>query len=153
MSEFYTKTKSGKYIPITFKEIVTKDWENKLISVRIGSDEYPAEESEIEETLDGLSEADALDSLENTSFLISLHSLDFEVIGSLKEISEKYIAIKVIGGDDLTKIGSLQKSAKEQLRGKTKKVVVLPSPITVDEYAKVKEVLQRLEVRRSRRSR
>ena len=153
MSEFYTKTKSGKYIPITFKEIVTKDWENKLISVRIGSDEYPAEESEIEETLDGLSEADALDSLENTSFLISLHSLDFEVIGNLKEISEKYIAIKVTGGDDLAKIGSLQKSAKEQLRGKTKKVVVLPSPITVDEYAKVKEVLQRLEVRRSRRSR
>ena len=153
MSEFYTKTKNGRYVPITFKEIVTKDWENKLISVRIGSDEYPAEESEIEETLDGLSEADALDSLENTSFLISLHSLDFEVIGSLKEISEKYIAIKVTGGDDLAKIGSLQKSAKEQLRGKTKKVVVLPSPITVDEYAKVKEVLQRLEVRRSRRSR
>lgn len=153
MSEFYTKTKNGKYVPITFKKIITKDWENKLVAVRIGSDEYPANESEIEETLDSLNDADALEMLENTSFLISLHSLNFEVVGSAKEIGEKYVAISVTGSDDLSKLGSLQKQAKEQLRGKTKKVVVLPSPITVEEYAKVKEVLKRLEVRRSRRSR
>ena len=75
------------------------------------------------------------------------------MLGTLKEIGEKYIAISVKSGDDLSKIGSLQKNAKEQLRGKAKKSVVLPSPITVEAYAKVKEVLQRLEVRRSRRSR
>ncbi len=153
MTTFYTKTKKGKYIPITFKEIITKDWENKLVAVRIGSDEHPAEESEIEETLDSLNDADALETLENTSFLISLHSLDFEIIGSLKEIGQKYIAVKVTGGDDFSKLGPLQKQAKEQLRGKTKKVVILPTPVTVEEFAKVREVLKRLEVRRARRSR
>jgi hypothetical protein len=104
-------------------------------------------------TVTGESVEDALDTLENTSFLISLHNLNFEVMGSLKEIGEKYISISITASDDLSKIGSLQKAAKEQLRGKAKKVVVLPSPITVEEYSKVKEVLQRLEVRRSRRSR
>lgn len=153
MSEFYTKTKNGKYIPITFREIITKDWENKLIAVRIGSDEHPAEESEIEETLDSLNDADALETLENTSFLISLHNLGFEVVGSLKEIGEKYISVRVTGGDDLSKLGSLQKAAREQLRGKTKKVITLPAPISVEEYAKVREVLKRLQVRRARRSR
>lgn len=153
MSEFYTKTKNGKYIPVTFKEIITKNWENKLIAVRIGSDEYPADESEIEETLDSLNDADALEALENTSFLISLHSLDFEVVGSLKEIGEKYISVKVTGNDDLSKIGSLQKAAKEQLRGKTKKVVILPAPLTVKEYAETVEILERLKTRRARRSR
>ena len=150
---FYTKTKSGKYIPISFEEIVTKNWENKLVAVRIGSDEYPAEEDEIEETLESLSDADALDDLEGTSFLVSLHNLEFEVMGSLKEISEKHIAVQVTSSDDLSKLGSLQKIAKEQLRGKVKKVITLPVPITVEEYAKVREVLKRLEVRRARRSR
>lgn len=153
MGKFYTKKRDGTYLPITFKEIITKDWENKLISVRIGSDEHPAEESEIEETLDGINDADALESLENTSFLISLHNIEFEILGSLKEIEEKYIAVRVNGDDDLTKLGPLQKSAKEQLRGKTKKVIFLPTPISVKEYSDAKEVLKRLETRRNRRSR
>ena len=153
MSEFYTKTKGGKYIPITFKKIITKDWENRVIVVRIGSDEHPAPAEELTETLDSLDNIDALETLENTSFLVSLHSIDFEIIGSVKEMSEKCVAISVTGSDDLSKLGSIQRQAKEQLRGKTKKVVVLPSPITVEEYSKVKEVLKRLEVRRLRRSR
>lgn len=153
MATFYTKTGKGKFIPITFKDIITKDWENKLVVVRIGSDEFPAEESEVEETLEGLSDADALEALENTSFLVSLHNLDFEILGSLKEIGEKNIAVKIAAGDDLSKLGSLQKQAKAQLRGKTKKVVILPTPITVEEFAKVKEVLKRVEIRRARRSR
>lgn len=152
MAEFYSKTKDGRYLPITFKEIITKDWENKLISVRIGSDEHPAKESEIGETLDGINDADALETLENTSFLVSLHNIEFEILGSLKEVGEKYISVKVTGGDDLSKLDSLQKEAKKQLRGKTKKVVVLPTPITIDEYAEVRKIQQRLETRRNRRS-
>lgn len=152
MSSFYTKTKSGEFVPITFKEIATKDWENKLILVRIGSEENPTKESEVEEAIDGLEEADVLENIECTSFLVSTYNLDFEIMGSLSEISKKYIAVRVSSADDLSKLGPLQQKAKEQLRGKTKKTIVLPTPITVEEYAEVNDVLKRLKVRRQRRS-
>jgi len=151
MSEFYMKNADGKYIPISFKQIITKDWENKLIVVRIGSDECPAEESEIEETLDSLNDADALESLENTSFLITMHSLSFEVLDSVKDVASKCVAVKVTGDDDLSRLGKLQKKAREQLRGKAKKVVVLPTPLTVDEYNKIMDIKKRCDTRRSRR--
>lgn len=153
MSNFYTKTKSGEFVPITFKEIVTKGWDNKLISVRIGSDELPADESEIQETLEGLNEADALESLEGTSFLVSLYNVDFEVLDDVRNLKQKYILVQAKTGDNLTKLGSLQKNAKDQLRGKVKKTIVMPTPITLEEYAEVEEIRKRLKTRRLRRSR
>jgi hypothetical protein len=152
-SDFYTKSADGKYTPISFKQIITKDWENKLIVVRIGSDECPADESEIEETLDSLNDADALESLENTSFLITMHSLSFEVLDNVKDVQNKCIAVKVTGDDDISRLGKLQKNARSQLRGKAKKVVILPAPLTVDEYKEVMEVKKRCDTRRDRRGR
>jgi len=152
-SDFYTKNTDGSYIPISFKQIITRDWENKLIVVRIGSDESPANDSEIEETLDSLNDADALESLENTSFLITMHSLSFEVLDSVKEVGEKCVAVKVTGDDDLSRLGHLQKNARKQLRGKTKKVVVLPTPLTVSEYKEIMDIKKRCDTRRGRRGR
>jgi len=151
VGEFYTKNDQGKYIPVSFKQIVTKDWENKVIVVRVGSDELPADKDEVEQTLDAINDADALDSLENTSFLVTLHSLQFEILGTLKEVGEKFVAVRVTGNDDLNKLGDLQKEARRQLRGRTKKVVVLPTPLTVDDFKEVMEVKRRCDTRRSRR--
>jgi hypothetical protein len=150
-SDFYTKNSDGKYIPINFKNIVTREWENKLIVVRIGSDECPASESEIEETLDSLNDADALESLENTSFLITMHSLSFEVLDSVKEVGEKCVVVKVTGDDDLSRLGNLQKNAREQLRGKVKKVIVMPTPLSVNEYKEIMDIKKRCDTRRGRR--
>jgi len=152
-SPFYVKSSKGEYIPIQFKDIAAKEWSNKLVVVRVGSDECPAPESEIEATFKGLKGADALRKLENCSFLITAHTLDFEALGELKELSEKYIAVRVTTDDDLSKLGSLQKRAKEQLRGKTKGVVFLPTPLTVSDYKEVMEVKQRCDTRRNRRGR
>jgi len=54
MSEFYTKSDKGEYIPISFDKIVTKDWDEQLVLVRIGSEENPAKEDEINQTMEGL---------------------------------------------------------------------------------------------------
>ncbi len=153
MSQLYHKGRDGKYIPIEFKEICTKDWHNKLIVVRIGTEEMKAPESEVDETWNGLNDADALGSLENTSFLITLHNLDFEVLGSIKDIENQYVSIKVTSDDDLNKLGSLQKSAKDQLKGKTKKTIIMHAPLTVKQYKEVMEVKQRCDNRRTRRGR
>jgi hypothetical protein len=152
-SPFYLKNSKGEYIPIEFKDIAAKEWSNKLVLVRVGSDEHPAPESEIDQTFKGLKGADALRKLENCSFLITAHTLDFEVMEELKELGEKYVAVRVAVDDDLSKLGSLQKQAKEQLRGKTKGVVFLPTPLTVSDYKEVMEVKQRCDTRRSRRGR
>lgn len=152
-SKLYHKSRDGKYIPIEFKEVCTKDWHNKLIVVRIGTDDMQAPESEIDETWNGLNDADALGTLENTSFLITLHNLDFEVLGNIKEIENQYVAVRVTSDDDLNKLGSLQKNAREQLRGKAKKVIIMPAPLTVNEYKEVMEIKQRCDNRRNRRGR
>ena len=151
MSKFYTKNSDGNYTPIEFKQIATKDWENKLIVVRIGSDNCMASESEIEETLDCLNDADALENIDNTSFLITMHGISFEVLGNLKEIGKKCVSVKITGDDDLSRLGNLQKSAQEQLRGKTKKVIIMPTPLTVDDYKEVMDTKKRCDTRRGKR--
>jgi hypothetical protein len=153
MEEFYVKNNDGRYVPVSFKKIITKDWENQLIAVRIGTDENPADDSEVEQTLGAINDADALDDLENTSFLVALHNLEFEVVGSLKDVGEKNVAVRITGEDDLSKLGTLQKEAKKQLRGKTKKVVFLPTPLTVNDYKEVMEIKRRCDTRKSRRGR
>lgn len=151
MEEFYIKSDNGQYTPISFKKIVTNDWENQLIVIRVGTDENPASNLKVEQTLDAINDADALDNLENTSFLIATHNLDFEVVGNLKEISKKNIVVRVTDKDDLSKLGDLQKEAKKQLKGKTKKVIFLPVPLNVDDYKEVMEIKKRCDIRRSRR--
>lgn len=150
MENFYIK-KNEKYIPISFKDVLTKDWNNKLVIVKVGSDEVPATNEELEQTYDYISSADALDSLENTSFIVTMYNLQFEVLGDLKEIEEKYVSVRITGGDDLSKLGSLQKEAKKLLKNKTKKVVVLPIPLTVNEYKEVMEIKERCDIRKARR--
>jgi hypothetical protein len=151
MSPLYNKNSKGEYVPIEFKEICTKDWNEKLIVVRIGTDGTQVPESEVDETWNGLNEADALSSLHNTSFLITLHNLDFEILGNLKDIKNQYISVRVTSDDDLNKLKSLQKSAKEQLKGKARKTIIMETPLTVEQYHEVMEIKQRCDNRRNRR--
>ncbi|MFA5048780.1 MAG: hypothetical protein WC516_07175 [Patescibacteria group bacterium] len=153
MSGFYIKNGRGDYIPADFKQISTKDWENKLILVSIGKDGEHVPESEIDEVSDSINNSDVLRRLNGTSFLITLYNLSFEVLGSLDDISKQYIAVRVTADDDLSKLGFLQKNVKEQLRGKAKKNIIMPTPLTVEEYKEVMDVKQRCDTRRNRRGR
>ena len=151
MGMFYTKDSNGDYIPIEFKKICSDDWHNHLIVVKVGEHGDQVPESEIEEVWAGLNDADALSSLDNTSFLITLYSLEFQVLESAKEIGNQYVTIRVSADDDLSKLGVLAKKAKKELRGKAKKVVVLPAPLTINEYKEVMDIKQRCDTRRNRR--
>lgn len=146
----YTKNEKGEFIPIEFSKVITKDWEDHLVVVRVGTDSFQADDSEIELTIDGLADADALDDI-NMSFLVTKHNLSFEVLGSVREISDKFIAIGIKSGDDLSNLDSLQSEAKRQLKFHTKGTVILPAPITVEEYKELKEIKERVDVRKKRR--
>jgi len=151
MGDFYVKSSDGKFVPVSFQQVITRDWENKAVVVHVGTDERPADQDEVNETLEAIRSAVAFDPLDGTSFFVTAYGVRFEVLGSLKEIGEKYIAVRVTGGDDLNQLGDLQKEARRQLRGRTKKVVVLPTPLTVKDYKEVMEIKRRCDTRRSRR--
>lgn len=153
MSTLYMKNSKGEYYPVSFQKVMSSDWEKKIIIVRIGTDEHPAEDKDIDEMYDSLKNADALDDLEDTSFLVTTYEIGFDVLGSAKEIENKCVAVRVEAGDDMSKLGVLQKKAKEQLRGKTKKVIVMPAPLTVKEYKEVIDIKRRCDTRRNRRGR
>jgi hypothetical protein len=151
MGDFYVKSSNGKFVPVSFQQVITKDWENKAVVVEVGTDDRPASQEEIDETLEAIKGAVAFDPLDGTSFFVTAYGVRFEVLGSLKEIGEKYVAVRVTGGDDLNQLGDLQKEARKQLRGRTKKVIVLPTPLTVKDYKEVMEIKRRCDTRRSRR--
>lgn len=150
-SNLYMKNSSGEYIPVEIEKIANRDWENKIILVRIGTEQNPATEKEEEEMYVALEKADALDHLENTTFVVTLYEVDFEVLGSLKEIGDKCVAVSVRAGDDFSKLGDLQKRAKAALREHAKKVAILPTPLTVNEYKEVMDIKRRCDTRRNRR--
>ena len=151
MGVFYKKIGREKYVPVEFRDIATSGWNDKLVVVRVGSDTHPAKESEVEETLASLEDADALNKLKNTSFLITLHEIDFKILGNPKEIRDQCVAVYVKSGEDLSKLGNLQKQARQQLREKSIKATIVPTPLTVDQYKEVMEVKRRCDTRRNRR--
>ncbi len=149
---FYVRNRNGNYVPVSFKSMITNEWNGKMVIVRIGTEENPADVNDLDETMDSLSDADALASLENTSFLVTRHELSFEVLTTVNDLENQSIGVRVVAGDDLTMLGELQKKAKEQLKG-AKRVIILPTPLTVKEYKEVMDVKKRCDIRRGRRGR
>jgi hypothetical protein len=150
---FYMKNKKGDFVPVEIGQVVSRDWAGKLIVVRIGSDEHPADEQELADVQDSLDTATVIDMLPDTSFIITSYAIQFDIVGSLEDLGRQCVAVRVTGSDDLSKLGGLQKHARERLRGKAKKVAVLPTPLTVEEYHEVMGIKQRCDLRRSRRGR
>ncbi len=150
---FYIKNKSGEFVPVKIEQVLSRDWAGKLVMVRIGSDEHPADEDELVEVNDNLDTATVIEMLPDTSFLITSYAIQFDVLSSLDELRNQYVAVRVTGDDDLSKLGGLQKNAREKLRGKAKKVAILPTPLSVEDYHEVMGIKQRCDLRRSRRGR
>lgn len=150
MSKFYRK-EGNKYIPIELEQVVTKDWANKLIVVKVGSDENVATETELMNTVECLGESDVLEELE-ANFLVTSHNMEFRVLDSLKSLKNQNVVIRVNATDDVAKMmPEIQKKVKEMMKEKCKKVVFLPVPLTVGEYEEVTAIKKRCDTRRSRR--
>ena len=151
MSDLYVKNSKGEFKPISFKEVVPQNWDDKLIIVRVGSDENPANDNELDLIYESFNRAEVLENLNNTSIILVPYTIDLEVLSSLKDIKDKCVSVRVTEYDDLSKLESLQKQAKSSLRNKVKKVVILPTPLTVDEYKEVMEIKKRCDIRKQRR--
>jgi len=150
---FFMKNRKGELIPVAIEQILSKDWAGKIVLVRVGSDEHPADEDELIDVNDKLDTATVIDMLPETSFLVTSYAMKFDVLGSIDDLGKQCVAVRVTGDDDLSKLGGLQQHAREQLRGRAGGVAILPTPLTVKEYHEVMEIKQRCDLRRSRRGR
>jgi hypothetical protein len=150
---FYVKNQKGEFVPVKIEQVISRDWAGKLIMVRVGTDERPADDDELLEVNDNLDTATVIEMLPETSFLITSFAIQFDILGSLEELRKQCVAVRVTGEDDLSKLGGLQKNARDKLRGKAKKVAILPTPLSVEDYHEVMKIKERCDLRRSRRGR
>jgi hypothetical protein len=150
---FFIKNRKGAFVPVEIGQVLSRDWAGKLVMVRVGTDENPAPEDELQGVNDSLDTATVIEMLPETSFLITSYAIDFTVLAGLEELRKQCVAVRVTADDDLAKLGGLQKDAKDKLRGKARKVVVLPTPLTVEDYHEVMKIKERCDLRRSRRGR
>jgi len=151
MSEFYFKNLKGEFVPVELEKVITKDLANSLVTMKVGTDQNPATEHDVDALFEVLAESDAMEKLDTSSFIITAHNVEFEVLDSLKDIKNKSVAVRVTSTDDLSKLGNMQKQVKKMLQNHVKKVVFFPAPITVDEYQEVMDIKRRCDVRRQRR--
>lgn len=148
--KFYFKNSRGKYLPVDFKSINMDDWDNKMIVVRVGSDDVPATKEDAEQVATEMQDLDALSTV-HASYLILDFGIDFEVFDDIEKLKNKNVCVFIRSGDDLAQLGESAREAKRALSDHAKKAVVLPTPLTVDQYAEINEVRKRMGIVKKRR--
>lgn len=152
MSKFYFKNKKGEYLPVELSSIMSKDLNDRLVIVRVGSDEHPASMSDIDETEESFAQADVLNELDNVSVVITPYQIDVDLVDNTEK-DDKTVCLQITSGDD---IGMLEKKIQnmyKKLRKKFKNTVVLPTPLKVKDYNQFMDTMKRCEIRRQRRGR
>jgi hypothetical protein len=149
MAEFYVKNKLGKYLPIELKSIVTKEFNGKLVIVRVGTDEHSASASDLDETEQSFSQADVLNELDNVSIIITPYQIDISTAPKA-EIDEKQIYVQITSGNDVIMLEEQVRKIYNKLRKKHETVVV-STPLKVGDYRKVQDILKRCQIRKERR--
>lgn len=154
MKGLYMKNNRGEYLPISIKQLDISGWANKVVHITLGSESVPSTEEEENQLYRSLNDSDLLEAL-GATLVITSYEINFEVLGDIKELNDKPILIKV-NGNDSSMLGfdeALEKRAKKLLRerGVGRKSLLMPSPLTVQEYKEVMEVKRRCDIRRERR--
>ena len=149
MSKFYIKNGEA-YISVDMKSIISKELNDKIVVMRIGTDESPATMKDIDIVEETLSSTNVLKGLDNVSIILTPHQIEVDLL-SQSEQEDKSICLQISSGDD---IGSLEKSMQamyKRLRKRFKGVTILPSPLKIKDYNHFVETMKRSVIRRNRR--
>lgn len=145
------KTKNGDFLPIKLSAYFTKDLNDKLAVIRVGTDEHPASISDVDETWESFRRADVLNELENVSIIVTPYQIKIDAV-TKEEIEDKTLCLQITSGQDISSLSDILKKTYKRLSKKFK-TVVLPSPLTLREYKKVRDILKRCQIRKDRRGR
>jgi len=149
MSKFYIKTKSGEFIPVELNSIMNNDLHDRLIIVRVGSDDYPVSKNDLYETVKSFEDANVINKIRNVSVIVTPYQIDVG-IESKDKIDDKTIYLQIKGGD-MTFLEDEIKDMYKKIKSKHNNAVVLPSPLKIRDYQYIKDVLKRCQIRKDRR--
>lgn len=148
----YTKTKSGEFIPIEINSIMNKDFNNKLVIVKVGSDMMPATLEDLEETERSFARATVLDEVDNVSVILTPYQIEIDLVKP-EEIENKQICVQIVSGEDISTLGEQIVSLYKRLRKRYGNITIMPVPLKLKEYKEVKDTIKRCKLRKSRRGR
>lgn len=153
MSGFYIKNNKGEFVPVEINKVVPQDLDDSLIIVRVGNDQCQATPSDIDATIDSFSQAEILKKFDNLSIILTPYQIKIDICKK-DEIDDKYIYLQVESAGDIIYLEDCIKKLYKELKKDLKNVkpVILPTPLKVNEYRSVKDILKRSEIRKKRRS-
>lgn len=152
MSRFYFKNKKGEYLPVELSSIMSKDISDRLMIVRVGTDDHPASMSDLDETEESFSQADVLSEQDNVSIIITPYQVDISLLTKEEQL-DKSVCLQITSGDDIGMLDKKTQSMYKKIKNKFKDVVVLPTPLKLADYNKFVDTLKRCDIRRKRRAR
>jgi len=150
MGNFYIKNNNDEYLPIDLSSIVNKDLDNHLVIVRVGTDDHPASLEDLEATEESFRQADVISDLD-ISVILTPYQIDVGMADE-EELEEKSLYLQVTSGDDTRMLEDIIKKMYKNIKRKFE-VTVLPTPLKIKDYIKVKDILRRCKIRKDRRSR
>lgn len=149
MSNLYIKNKKNEYLPIDINSVLNKDLNNRLIIIRVGTDEHPASPEDLNETLRSFSNADVLE-LNDVSIVLTPYQIALEILDEA-DIENKSICLQITGGEDVSMLEEQIRRIYKRIKKQNSNVTILPSPLKVKDYRQVVETLKRSQLRKERR--
>lgn len=149
MSNLYIKNKKNEYLPIDINSVLNKDLNNRLIIIRVGTDEHPASPEDLNETLRSFSNADVLE-LNDVSIVLTPYQISLEILDEA-DIENKPICLQITGGEDISMLEEQIRRIYKRIKKQHSNVTILPSPLKVKDYRQVVETLKRSQLRKERR--
>lgn len=149
MSKFYVKNKKGEFLPVELNSIMKEDLQDRLVVVRVGTDDHQVSRNDLYETIRSFEEANVINKIRNVSVIVTPYQIEVG-LENKEDLNNKTIYLQIRGGD----VSTLEEEIKEMYRrvkNKHNNVVVLPSPLKIKDYQYARDVLKRCEIRKERR--
>ncbi len=151
MSKFYVKNKKGDFIPIELSSIIKEDLQDRLVIVRVGTDDHPVNKSDLHETVRSFEEANVINKVRNVSVIITPYQIEVG-LEDKANLTEKTIYLQIKSGSDISMLEEQIKEMYRKAKNKNYNIHILPTPLKVKDYQHVRDVLKRCQIRRERRN-
>lgn len=150
MEDLYMKNAEGKFIPVALEIASSRDLTDKLILVTVGNDDIPADEEFLEHVLRRFMQSDVLKEAmkrsKDANLLILPHIIKLELI-SKRDLDTKTVCIRLNSSDSLKDLPEIKDQLQDELK---KEVVILPAPLSLNEYRELKAIKERVSIRKQR---
>lgn len=79
--ELYMKNTVGEFVPVMIEHVIDpKEWSDKLVVMKLGTDERPATASDEDEFMQALENAEAvISNAKDASIIVGIHGVTLEI--------------------------------------------------------------------------